>query len=105
MLRRVKRYEKIFFQAEAETEAEFTPRERRVLLQKMFMQVGRTLLRMLAILAVLILTMIPWTMQVLLRLCAHIAAVEELARKDDLTLLFSAIRWSISALYVLYGTL
>ena len=30
--------------------------------------------------------------QVLLRLCAHVAAVEELARKDDLTLLFSAIR-------------
>jgi hypothetical protein len=52
--------------AQAEQEAEFTPRERRILLQKMFMQV-------------------------LLRLCAHIAAVEELARKDDLTLLFSAI--------------
>ena len=30
-------------------------------------------------------------MQVLLRLCAHVPAVEELARKDDLTLLFSAI--------------
>ena len=53
-------------QAESEPEAEFTPRERRILLQKMFMQV-------------------------LLRLCAHVPAVEELARKDDLTLLFSAI--------------
>ena len=30
-------------------------------------------------------------LQVLLRLCGHKAAVEELARKDDLTLLFSAI--------------
>ena len=30
-------------------------------------------------------------MQVLLRLCAHVPAVEELARKDDLALLFSAI--------------
>ena len=31
------------------------------------------------------------TPQVLLRLCGHKSAVEELARKDDLTLLFSAI--------------
>ena len=46
--------------------SEFTPRERRILLQKMFMQV-------------------------LLRLCSHVPAVEELARKDDLTLLFSAV--------------
>ena len=53
-------------QGESEPEAEFTPRERRILLQKMFMQV-------------------------LLRLCAHVPAVEELARKDDLTLLFSAV--------------
>ena len=52
--------------AEVESETEFTARERRILLQKMFMQV-------------------------LLRLCTHVAAVEELARKDDLTLLFSAI--------------
>jgi hypothetical protein len=29
--------------------------------------------------------------QVLIRLCSYVAAVEELARKDDLTLLFSAI--------------
>ena len=49
-----------------ESETEFTARERRILLQKMFMQV-------------------------LLRLCVHKGAVEELARKDDLTLLFSAI--------------
>jgi hypothetical protein len=31
------------------------------------------------------------SIQVLIRLCSHVAAVEELARKDDLTLLFSAI--------------
>ena len=49
-----------------ESESEFSPRERRILLQKMFVQV-------------------------LLRLCAHVPAVEELARKDDLTLLFSAV--------------
>ena len=49
-----------------DSESEFTTRERRILLQKMFMQV-------------------------LLRLCVHKGAVEELARKDDLTLLFSAI--------------
>lgn len=29
--------------------------------------------------------------QILIRLCSHVSAVEELARKDDLTLLFSAI--------------
>ena len=49
-----------------ESDSEFSPRERRILLQKMFIQV-------------------------LLRLCAHIPAVEELADKDDLTLLFSAV--------------
>ena len=51
---------------EEESDSEFSPRERRILLQKMFIQV-------------------------LLRLCAHIPAVEELADKDDLTLLFSAV--------------
>ncbi|UYV62149.1 WDFY3 [Cordylochernes scorpioides] len=45
---------------------EFTPRERRILLQKIFVQV-------------------------LVRLCGHAPPAEELARKDDLTLLFSAI--------------
>ncbi|XP_029841953.2 WD repeat and FYVE domain-containing protein 3 [Ixodes scapularis] len=45
---------------------EFTARERRILLQKVFVQV-------------------------LVRLCSHPAPAEELARKDDLTLLFSAI--------------
>lgn len=45
---------------------EFTPRERRVLLQKVFVQM-------------------------LVRLCSHPSPAEELARKDDLTLLFSAI--------------
>ena len=34
---------------------------------------------------------IQFLYQVLIRLCSHAAAVEELARKDDLTLLFSAI--------------
>ncbi|KAL3875787.1 hypothetical protein ACJMK2_033704 [Sinanodonta woodiana] len=45
---------------------EFSPRERRVLLQKVFVQV-------------------------LVRLCSHVSPAEELARKDDLSLLFSAI--------------
>ena len=31
------------------------------------------------------------TFQLLIRLCAYVPAVEELARKDDLTLLFSAV--------------
>ena len=44
----------------------YTPKERRLLLQKMFIQV-------------------------LLKLCTYQPAVEELARKDDLTLLFSAV--------------
>jgi len=48
-----------------QNEAEFTAKERRILLQKLFIQV-------------------------LLRLCSRAAAAEELARKDDLTLLFSA---------------
>ncbi|XP_041362357.1 WD repeat and FYVE domain-containing protein 3-like isoform X2 [Gigantopelta aegis] len=45
---------------------EFTTTERRVLLQKVFVQV-------------------------LVRLCNHVSPAEELARKDDLSLLFSAI--------------
>ncbi|XP_045600783.1 WD repeat and FYVE domain-containing protein 3 isoform X4 [Procambarus clarkii] len=45
---------------------EFSPSERRILLQKVFVQL-------------------------LVRLCSHTAPAEELARKDDLTLLFSAI--------------
>ncbi|KAJ8318937.1 hypothetical protein KUTeg_004028 [Tegillarca granosa] len=45
---------------------EFTPIERRILLQKVFVQV-------------------------LVRLCHHTSPAEELARKDDLSLLFSAI--------------
>ncbi|XP_048248442.1 WD repeat and FYVE domain-containing protein 3-like isoform X1 [Haliotis rufescens] len=45
---------------------EFSPKERRILLQKVFVQV-------------------------LVRLCNHISPAEELARKDDLSLLFSAI--------------
>ncbi|XP_066304852.1 WD repeat and FYVE domain-containing protein 3-like isoform X4 [Branchiostoma lanceolatum] len=47
-------------------ESEFTPYERRVLLQKVFVQL-------------------------LVRLCSHVSPAEELAQKDDLTLLFSAI--------------
>ncbi|KAF6208270.1 hypothetical protein GE061_016724 [Apolygus lucorum] len=46
--------------------SEFTLRERRILLQKIFVQV-------------------------LVRLCSHVEPAEELARKNDLTLLFSAI--------------
>ncbi|KAB0793199.1 hypothetical protein PPYR_12819 [Photinus pyralis] len=49
-----------------DTNSDFTPRERRILLQKIFVQV-------------------------LVRLCSHRIPAEELARKDDLTLLFSAI--------------
>ncbi|BFZ02583.1 hypothetical protein BsWGS_05621 [Bradybaena similaris] len=45
---------------------EFTPMERRILLQKVFVQV-------------------------MVRLCNHASPAEELARKDDLSLLFSAI--------------
>ncbi|XP_064637335.1 WD repeat and FYVE domain-containing protein 3-like isoform X3 [Lineus longissimus] len=47
-------------------ECAFTPRERRILLQKVFVQVQ-------------------------IRLCSHASPAEELALKDDLTLLFSAI--------------
>lgn len=46
--------------------SDFTPRERRILLQKIFVQL-------------------------LVRLCSHPYPAEELARMDDLTLLFSAI--------------
>ncbi|XP_046392591.1 WD repeat and FYVE domain-containing protein 3 isoform X2 [Ischnura elegans] len=49
-----------------EAGSDFTPRERRILLQKIFVQV-------------------------LVRLCGHTSPAEELARKDDLNLLFSAI--------------
>ena len=49
-----------------QNEAEFSAKERRILLQKMFIQL-------------------------LIRLCGFVPAVEELARKDDLTLLFSAV--------------
>ncbi|XP_043271793.1 WD repeat and FYVE domain-containing protein 3 isoform X2 [Venturia canescens] len=51
---------------ETDVNSEFTPRERRILLQKIFVQV-------------------------LVRLCSHPYPADELARKDDLTLLFSAI--------------
>ncbi|XP_074041175.1 WD repeat and FYVE domain containing 3 bchs isoform X2 [Leptinotarsa decemlineata] len=49
-----------------DSNSDFTPRERRILLQKIFVQL-------------------------LVRLCSHRIPSEELARKDDLTLLFSAI--------------
>lgn len=49
-----------------EANSEFTPKERRKLLQKIFVQL-------------------------LVKLCSHPYPAEELARKDDLTLLFSAI--------------
>ncbi|XP_042903173.1 WD repeat and FYVE domain-containing protein 3 isoform X2 [Parasteatoda tepidariorum] len=47
-------------------DCEFSPKERRILLQKVFVQV-------------------------LVRLCSHSGPAEELSRKDDLALLFSAI--------------
>ncbi len=50
----------------AATSQTYTPKERRLLLQKMIIQV-------------------------LSKLCTYQPAVEELARKDDLTLLFSAV--------------
>lgn len=50
----------------ADTDSEFTPRERRILLQKIFVQL-------------------------LVKLCSHTYPAEELARKDDLSLLFAAI--------------
>ncbi|CAL4106427.1 unnamed protein product, partial [Meganyctiphanes norvegica] len=53
-------------QADNNTSTEFSASERRILLQKVFVQV-------------------------LVRLCSHVAPAEELARKDDLNLLFSAI--------------
>ncbi|KAK9687952.1 FYVE zinc finger [Popillia japonica] len=49
-----------------DSNSDFTPKERRILLQKIFVQL-------------------------LVRLCSHKVPAEELARKDDLTLLFSAI--------------
>ncbi|CAG9764999.1 unnamed protein product [Ceutorhynchus assimilis] len=49
-----------------DSNSDFTPHERRILLQKIFVQV-------------------------LVRLCSHRISAEELAKKDDLTLLFSAI--------------
>ncbi|KAL1139731.1 hypothetical protein AAG570_006709 [Ranatra chinensis] len=51
---------------ESDVDSEFTPRERRILLQKIFVQL-------------------------LVRLCSHSAPAEELSRKNDLSLLFSAI--------------
>lgn len=53
-------------EANANDGSEFTHNERRILLQKIFVQV-------------------------LVRLCSHSFPAEELARMDDLTLLFSAI--------------
>ena len=69
-------------EAKVENDAEFTARERKILLQKMFMQVRFKICWVSYIIFIL-------ECKVLLRLCSHIAAVEELARKDDLTLLFS----------------
>lgn len=67
------------------SDAEFTPKERRILLQKMCIQV-----RVKFFFHLLCLHRLFW-FQVMLHLCSHIPAVEELALKDDLTLLFSAV--------------
>lgn len=61
----------------AEPGNEFTPRERRILLQKIFVQM-------------------------LVRLCSHACPAEELARKDDLSLLFSAITSSCPSQNVMW---
>ncbi len=63
--------------AEAGDEESYTAKEKRLLLQKMFIKV-------------------------LLRLCTHLPAVEELARKDDLTLLFSAVTSECPAYNVMW---
>nr|XP_018916724.1 PREDICTED: WD repeat and FYVE domain-containing protein 3 [Bemisia tabaci] len=60
-----------------EKDSEFTPKERRILLQKIFVQV-------------------------LVKLCSHAAPAEELSRKDDLMLLFSAITSSCPSYNVLW---
>lgn len=56
---------------------DFTPRERRILLQKIFVQL-------------------------LVRLCSHSFPAEELARMDDLTLLFSAITTQCPAYNIIW---
>ncbi|CAH1111054.1 unnamed protein product [Psylliodes chrysocephalus] len=60
-----------------DTNSDFTPKERRILLQKIFVQL-------------------------LMRLCSHRIPAEELARKDDLTLLFSAITSWVPAYNVMW---
>ncbi|XP_066149954.1 WD repeat and FYVE domain-containing protein 3 [Euwallacea fornicatus] len=57
--------------------SDFTPHERRILLQKIFVQL-------------------------LVRLCSHRIAAEELAKKDDLTLLFSAITSSCPSYNIMW---
>lgn len=61
----------------------FSPKERRILLQKIFVQVN-IIVEFLPIVTIVY-------FQLLVRLCSHRIPAEELARKDDLTLLFSAI--------------
>lgn len=77
-----------------ETNSDFTPRERRILLQKIFVQVISKYWKCLLLWVFWSGTspiVWPWYFQLLVRLCSHRIPAEELARKDDLTLLFSAI--------------
>ena len=73
---------------ENKSDVAFSRIERRMLLQKMFIQVSDIFLQVFC-------AFVPnWNykiVQVLMRLCAYVPAVEELARKDDLNLLFSAV--------------
>lgn len=80
--------------------SEFTPRERRILLQKIFVQVTISPEKRWVLLSFHLaervrlfspVTNLCSPSQLLVRLCSHPYPAEELARKDDLTLLFSAI--------------
>lgn len=66
-----------------DSKSDFTPNERRILLQKIFVQVYNFIIKFKYYNLI--------HLQLLVRLCNHRIPAEELARKDDLTLLFSAI--------------
>lgn len=68
-----------------DSNSDFTPKERRILLQKIFVQVCVTHS------GCYFMYINRIKLQLLVRLCSHKVPAEELARKDDLTLLFSAI--------------
>lgn len=76
--------------------SDFTPHERRILLQKIFVQVTDTFR------FGLVSYYLDLVEQLLVRLCSHRIAAEELAKKDDLTLLFSAITSSCPSYNVMW---